>query len=462
MNPDLLLFLRAWSGDDEPAGDDRERVLRRFENDAAFRAECIAEMRMLGMLKAVQSPAPRWLELADALGVNEQPEANPRVVDFADAVMQRVHASTARGWKTKTIFAMAAVLAILCTIGALWWTQRGVALQVVSVSESSSSGWKAGDTVRARHLTWVRGAMEMRLPSGVRLAVQGPADLEFVSAMEVRLLAGKVTADVGASGKGFVIETPETRVVDLGTVFGVDATSAAKTDVVVFKGQVEVFEKGAKQRVALLNQGEGLRMERNRRASRIVSVTGADEAGAWSAQERAAENAVITSVGDSMSASDEEAKKWPSLRNFYRVVPGGLHDGALAFADEFDEWSAVPQSLAGADLVRTFAADGFNWWMQMIVRVQKPCEFFVFVDARNEVPAWLSREFTSTGETITLEWRRRDAAHAIVRKLEYAIWKKMISQPGEVKLGAPYPNPPADRKSFNPNRMFGVAAKALP
>ena len=33
---------------------------------------------------------------------------------------------------------------------------------------------------------------------------------------------------------------------------------------------------------------------------------------------------------------------------------------------------------------------------------------------------------------------------------------------GEVTLGAPYPNPPVDKKSFSPNRMFGVAAKALP
>jgi hypothetical protein len=100
--------------------------------------------------------------------------------------------------------------------------------------------------------------------------------------------------------------------------------------------------------------------------------------------------------------------------------------------------------------------------MRMSMTVQKPCEVFVFVDARNEVPAWLSKEFTNTGETITLDWRRRSDPHQVARKLEYAVWKKTVTQAGEVQLGPPYPKPPADKKSFSPNRMFGVAAKALP
>jgi hypothetical protein len=155
-------------------------------------------------------------------------------------------------------------------------------------------------------------------------------------------------------------------------------------------------------------------------------------------------------------------KKWPSLKNFYRIVPGGLRDGALAFADEIDQWQDVPLSLAGADLVRTFAVDGFNWWMQMSVTVQRPCEVFVFVDMRNEVPMWLSQEFTNTGEKITLDRISHKAPQRVANRFEFAIWKKTVTQPGEVKLGPPYPNPPADRKSFNPNRMFGVAAKTLP
>lgn len=361
-------------------------------------------------------------------------------------------------WKRAAMWAAAACLALM--VSAWWWSQLGVAMRVVAVSEGATNEWKAGDVVRAGHLKWMRGALELELPSGVRLAMNGPTDMELVSAMKVRLFTGKVTADVGASGKGFVIETPETRVVDLGTVFGVDATSVAKTDVVVFKGQVEVFEKGAKERLALLNQGEGLRVERNRRASRIVSVMGADDPGAWSAQERAAEGAVITAVGDSMSASDEEAKKWPTLRGYYRIVTGGLRSGALAFSDAMDTWRDVPPELTGADQVRTFTADSHNWWMKLTVELSGPSELFIFVDQRNPVPQWVRDEFNDTGKVLTLEFRHAQTGR-LLKELPFAIWRRVVDKAGPVTLGAPYEHPPADGRSFNPNRMFAIAAKAL-
>ena len=362
-------------------------------------------------------------------------------------------------WRPLTAAAVVALLGIAW----LWFHQtRVVAFDIVSVSSDAVPDWKKECRMRTNDLRMTRGTMQLRLSSGVTMDVTAPIEVKLIDAMHVRVLSGRVTADVGEHGKGFVIETPQTRIVDLGTRFGVDASDSAHTDVVVFEGQVELYEKGVAESVALLNKGEGLRVGSHRRASRIVSVTGSDELNAWSTQARPAESAVIAFVTDSMVTNDEGAKKWPSLRNFYRIVPGGLRDGALAFAEEIDQWRDVPPSLSGSDLVRTFAVDGFNWWMQMSVTVQRPCDVFVFVDMRNEVPVWLSQEFTNTGEKVTLDRISHKAPQRVANRFEFAIWKKTVTQPGEVKLGPPYPNPPADRKSFNPNRMFGVAAKALP
>lgn len=356
----------------------------------------------------------------------------------------------------------AAAAIVLIGLVIFGWPQRGVEVEVVQISGAVPAEWVVGEKQRLSHCALVRGGLQMRLSSGILLDVRAPVEMMLVDEMHIQVLSGRVTVDAGEKGKGFVVETPETRVVDLGTVFGVDASSVAKTDVVVFKGQVQVFEKGVPERLALLSQGEGLRVERHRRASRIVSVTGEEDSGSWSAQEQASARAVITAVSDSMSANEEQAKKWPTLRNFYRIVPGGLSDGALAFADEFDQWTAVPPSLKGADLVRTFSVDALNWWMGMTVRVQTPCEVFVFVDVRHDVPAWLSHEFTRTGETILLDRRLRDSPHQSVRRLEYAVWKRSVPQPGEVRLGAPYPNPPEGQNRLPLRRMYGVAAKVLP
>jgi len=439
------------------------------------------------MNQELESLMNRYMD--GAISLKEAAELNTRL--RADAQARRSFAemlnldstiaAAAAGWRpeamsylpesrrpTKTVALpfvlhwLAAAAAILLGIGVFWWSHCGVEIEVVQNFDAAPADWAAGRKMRVEHVTIVRGSLQLRLSSGVKMDVTAPAEMRLLDHMHVRVLYGRVTADVGEHGKGFVIETPQTKVVDLGTRFGVDASNAAHTDVVVFEGQVELYEKGVSERVALLNKGEGLRVGSHRRASRIVSVTGPDELNAWSAQSHPAKSAVITAVTDSMVTNDEGAKKWPSLRNFYRIVPAGLRDGALAFADEIDQWQAVPPSLAGADLVRTFAVDGFNWWMQMSVIIQQPAEVFVFVDMRNEVPAWLSQNFTNTGEKITLNRISHQAPQRVADRFEFAVWKKTVTQPGEVKLGAPYPNPPADKKSFQPNRMFGVAAKTLP
>jgi ferric-dicitrate binding protein FerR (iron transport regulator) len=362
-------------------------------------------------------------------------------------------------WRPLAAAAAAVALIGLVVFG---WSRRGVEVEVVQTSGAVSEEWVVGQKKRLTHCSLVRGGVRMRLSSGVLLDVNAPMEMTLGNDMHVHVLSGRITADVGEEGKGFVMETPQARVVDLGTRFGVDASDAAMTNVLVFQGQVEVYEKGATLPVALLNTGEGLRIDNHRRTSRIVSVSGTDAANGWTATTPPAAPALISAVRDSMAANEEAAKKWPSLRNFYRIVPGGLRDGALAFSDAADEWSDVPASLVGADQVRTFAVDGFNWFMKLTIEVTRPVELYVLVDQRNPVPEWVSADFTDTGETITLNFKPSQAKGQVAKRLPYSVWKRAVQTAGEVTLGAPYPNPPADKKSFSPNRMFGVAAKALP
>jgi hypothetical protein len=468
VNPDLLIFLRLWTGNllPEEAGETEiQRVLERLRNDANFRSECVEELALLGALKIEQAPAPRWLELADALQITGAEDSQKSSPEFAQWVMKEVEAVPIRPqeknpWGRRSLLAVAAVFAVF--LGICFWQFRGLPVEIVQVSESAGVDWLSGDQVRLRRLVWIRGTVACRLPSGTVLSIEGPAELEFRSAMEVRLHSGRVTADVGEHGKGFVIETPQTRVVDLGTVFGVDASEAARTDVVVFKGQVQVYDRETASDGILLNKGEGIRIQKNRRSSRIVSVSDTDASGAWSGRENSQESCTVRTVRDSMVVDDKAAARWPSLRNFYRIVPGGMRNGALAFSDSNDVWQDVPPGMIGADQVRTFSVDGFNWWMNLTLDLRRPCRVFVLLDKRNPAPSWVRREFRETGETLTLDFKPPQAGGKVARQLPYSVWERTVTAPGELILGPPYENPPEDRKSFQPNRMFGVAVKAVP
>jgi hypothetical protein len=91
MNPDLQTFLQAWTGGADVSDVERARLLQRLETDAEFRGECVKEIRLLGLIKAVQTPSPRWLNLHNALGLSGTTPAENTDVDLASRVLHLVH-----------------------------------------------------------------------------------------------------------------------------------------------------------------------------------------------------------------------------------------------------------------------------------------------------------------------------------------------------------------------------------
>src|SRR5262249_57126166 len=68
MDQDLQHLLAFWLGDHDPGEVGGEAVRARLDGDAAFRRAFVEEVRLLGMLRAVQSSEPRWLRLQDEVG----------------------------------------------------------------------------------------------------------------------------------------------------------------------------------------------------------------------------------------------------------------------------------------------------------------------------------------------------------------------------------------------------------
>ena len=87
MEPDLLSLLSAWLGQETEPGR-HEALLERLGRDPEFRRAFVAEVRMLGMLKVVQAPEPRWLRLEDELGWSTSGSSMPEALE--DRVMTRL------------------------------------------------------------------------------------------------------------------------------------------------------------------------------------------------------------------------------------------------------------------------------------------------------------------------------------------------------------------------------------
>jgi Concanavalin A-like lectin/glucanases superfamily/FecR protein len=164
---------------------------------------------------------------------------------------------------------LAAAAAVIFLAIALWMPTsketdmtNGVAVlsRVVGVEWADAASPAVGAALAPGTLRLKSGALLVEFYSGARLVVEGPAELELISAMEVFLRAGKLGAQVPPPARGFKVGSPATRVVDLGTEFGMAVTDAGTAEVHVFSGKVEVHSAGNANSIQSLTSGEAVRL----------------------------------------------------------------------------------------------------------------------------------------------------------------------------------------------------------
>lgn len=84
------------------------------------------------------------------------------------------------------------------------------------------------------------GLAELRFASGASVILEGPARFHLSDVSRGRLASGKLTANVPPAARGFTVESPRAKVVDLGTAFGMVVEADGVSEVHVLAGQVEV------------------------------------------------------------------------------------------------------------------------------------------------------------------------------------------------------------------------------
>lgn len=275
--------------------------------------------------------------------------------------------------------------------------------------------------VGGQRLRLLEGVARLHLDGGVDVTLEGPTEVEIVSAMQVRATSGTLRAVANASAEGFVIETPSAQVVQVGPDRGAGdpRTSGVNlqvgddgvTDVVVYDGQIALQYA----REPVLRLANAPTQDVSFRVSRSVRRVGAGEAVrversgslqnlsrgiAGEASESLTDVPVIRSVSDDL--------RDPQGAPFYRIVPGGFREDARAFVDRFHQWNslegaAMPRDLLGADYVQTFNSDKWARDLAITVELDGAASLFVMIDDRVPTPHWLEARFLDTGEDVGLD-----------------------------------------------------------
>lgn len=136
---------------------------------------------------------------------------------------------------------------------------------VATLAESKACKWESGTLptqsgarLGAGRLRLAEGLAHIVFDQGAEVTLEGPADLELLSARHCVLHAGRLVARVSPPALGFLVDTPSAVLKDLGTEFGVHVHDEGTADVQVFKGLVDV-EHRATGRTERMPTGKNLR-----------------------------------------------------------------------------------------------------------------------------------------------------------------------------------------------------------
>jgi hypothetical protein len=158
--------------------------------------------------------------------------------------------------------AWAACIALLLGIVS-WvsWERRGVA----TIARSESATWTGpsreigGRLRKGQSISLKKGLVEVEFGNGAVVVIEGPAEFEIRSSTAAYLKRGRAVARVPEQARGFVIDSPRGRLVDLGTEFGIAVGESGETEVHVLEGRVEAELPGRSTPVEL-RAAEGMRL----------------------------------------------------------------------------------------------------------------------------------------------------------------------------------------------------------
>jgi hypothetical protein len=178
--------------------------------------------------------------------------------------------------------AFAAIAALLLMLLYVYTIPRPVLpCDVATMVDSINAKWldpessiKVGNRVWTNQgpVTLKEGIIAIRYDDGVEAVIQAPAEYEILTPTEIAVNYGRIYTKVSQAGKGFTVKTRNSRIIDLGTEFGVLADVQGDTQLHVFKGRTTLIAGEQKTEKNVKDVIAGRAMEVNGSKTREIEL----------------------------------------------------------------------------------------------------------------------------------------------------------------------------------------------
>jgi hypothetical protein len=190
-----------------------------------------------------------WKELAEiernAETVEVAPPREVPVYPIYQVTPAQVRHPVSRMSITSILISMAALIMLLVYVFLNPRTSVPVVGMMVDTVgakwQDETAAMQPGQELQKGPLYLRQGLARIRFDSGASVILEGPAQVDLLSGNSLYVHEGKIVATVGREAIGFVVNTPEGKILDLGTEFGIRVESAGRSQVHVFQGEVFLY-----------------------------------------------------------------------------------------------------------------------------------------------------------------------------------------------------------------------------
>lgn len=250
ITEELIAYLR-----DELSPEDTAALEKRLMEDATLR-------ELLLQISTEEAALTDWAK-TERVVINLEDETFQ-----ADEVPAgKVDRSTFAAWKTWV--GVAAALMVLASITFLRpGNPEPILPGVAQIVASVDADWQgvrpdSNQSLTAGNYHLTRGSIDLEFADGANVSIGGPSEFQLKSGSHLHLFSGNLVANIPDEALGFVVTTPQSEVVDLGTEFGLSVTAQGQTDVHVLDGLVKVLpiEEVAGAKGILVTEGQARRFQ---------------------------------------------------------------------------------------------------------------------------------------------------------------------------------------------------------
>lgn len=211
-----------------------------------------------------------------APAVDRQPEASLPIPLDVQPVCPLPHKIN----KFSLMTAVASLAALFFLIVFAHYTPLPRNQEVATLSDTFHAQWAESDTWLKPGVRLTAKSQSIRLQSGIakivfdnntRVVMEAPTEFEIMDSDHVKIKYGRIYASVPPEALGFTISTPNSKIIDLGTEFGVQTDPFGETELHVIKGKTTLVAGDNNQKTSLqVSQGDAKIIGRS---SRIADIT---------------------------------------------------------------------------------------------------------------------------------------------------------------------------------------------